>query len=98
MPCSAVKHVRLHRIAERRGERVLMVAKLGIELMECAFAQLRIPLHQKRAERTLAERSLAPGRVDEHAELHVYISELGKCVVVAAQRDIAEREETFLGH
>ena len=38
------------------------------------------------------------GLVDQHAELHVYIGELGKCVVVAAQRDIAQREQTFLGH
>ena len=41
-----------------------MVAKLSIELMESAFAQFRIALHQERAKRALAQRSLAPGLIE----------------------------------
>src|SRR5205814_7911671 len=76
MPCSGVKHIRLNRIGQRRGERVLMVKKFCVELMESAFAQFRVALHLKRAERALAERALASSLVDEHAELHVHIGEL----------------------
>src|SRR6516225_10121536 len=76
MPCSCMKRIGLNRIGQRRGERVLMVAEFCVELMESAFAQFRITLHQKRTERALAKRSLASGLVDEHAELHVHIGEL----------------------
>src|SRR5262245_6923557 len=54
MPCSRVKHIGLDRIGQRRSERVLMIAKFPVELMESAFAHLRIALHQKRTERALA--------------------------------------------
>src|SRR5205814_3732709 len=63
MPCSGMKHIRLHRVAKGGGERVLMVAKLSVELLESAFAQFRVALHQKRAERALAQRPLASGLV-----------------------------------
>src|SRR5689334_20904652 len=42
-----VEDICLDRISKRRGQRVLMVAKFCIELMESAFAKLMIALHQK---------------------------------------------------
>ena len=58
-----LKHIRLNRVGERRGQRVLMVLKFRVELMEGALAQFVIALHQKRTERTLRKRCLATGLV-----------------------------------
>src|SRR5215471_13046508 len=47
MPCSSLEYVRLNRIGQRRGKRVLMVAEFCVELMKGAFAQFRVAFHQK---------------------------------------------------
>ena len=47
MSCARVENIRLHRIRQCRGERVLMITKLRVELMEGAFAQFMIALHQE---------------------------------------------------
>ena len=75
-----------------------MVAKFCIELMESAFAQLVIALHQKRTERALGKRSFTSFLIDQYAELHVHVGQLRKGVVIAAQRDTTQCEKTFLGH
>src|SRR4029077_3260882 len=75
-----------------------MIAKFCIELMESVFAQLMIALHQKRAERALGKRSFTPFLIDQYAELHVYVGQLRKRVVITAQRDTTQRQKTFLGH
>src|ERR1041385_6156934 len=98
MARSGMKHISLHGLVGGGGEGVLMVARTTLELVESLFAQRRVTLHEKGAERALAERSLASGLVNEHAEFHVYIGELRKCVVVAAQRDMTQRQETFFRH
>ena len=95
MPGPRQKNVALNRISERCRQRVLVILKLRIKLMKCAFPQFRIALHQKRAERTLGKRFLPPRLISEHTELHVHIGELRKCVVVTAQRDAAQRQNSF---
>src|SRR6266851_7764238 len=98
MSCSCVKDIRLDRISKRRGQRVLMVLKFCVELMEGAFAQFMVALYEKRAQGTLGQRFLTPSLIDQHAELHVHICQLRKGVVVTAKRDAAQREKAFLGH
>ena len=44
----------------------------------------------------MRERFFAAGLVGQHAELHVDVGQLRKRVVVAAERDAAERENPFL--
>ena len=73
-----------------------MILKFLVELMKRAFAQLVIAFHQKRAERTLRERFLATGLVGQNTELHVHVGQLRKRVVVAAERDAAERKNPLL--
>ena len=90
------KNIRFHRIGEGGGERVLMVLKFGVELMESPFAQLVVPFHEKRAERTLGQRFFAAGRIGQYAELHVHVGQLRKGVVVAVECGAAEREQSFL--
>src|SRR5436190_399903 len=71
--CSPVKDIHLDRIGKRSGKRKLMVAKFRVELLENAFAQLRIAFHQKRTEGTLRQRFFAPRLIDQDTELHVHI-------------------------
>src|SRR5438105_13252611 len=73
-----------------------MILKFLVELMKRAFAQLVIAFHQKRAERTLRERFLATGLAGQNTELHVHVGQLRKRVVVAAERDAAERKNPLL--
>src|SRR4029450_12634240 len=46
MPGARVKDIRLDRIGQRRGQRILMVPKFRVELTKGAFAQFMIALHQ----------------------------------------------------
>ena len=92
-----MKHIRLDGVGKRRCKRVLVVVKFCIKLMEGALAQHRITLHQKRAERTLGQRFFTPLLVDQGAELHVHVGQLRKRVVVTAERDVAQRQDAFLG-
>src|ERR1700681_2684301 len=73
-----------------------MILKFLVELMKRTFAQLVIAFHQKRAERTLRERLLATGLVGQNTKLHVHVGQLRKSILVAAERDAAERKNPLL--
>ena len=87
--------IRFDRVCERRGEGVLVVFELFVELVEGALTQCVIALNKKRTERALCERMFAALLVEQSAEFHIDVGQLRERVVVAIECDVAESEQPF---
>src|SRR5437762_169409 len=70
---ASAKDVGLHGIGERGGQRVLVILKLGVELMERAFPQVSVPFDEERAKRALRQRFCAPDLIPQDTEFHIDI-------------------------